>query len=453
MSDAGRSGHDGGEVRRGATRRTFLRGAGVTMALPWLESIPVWGASSASGGVASDAPKRFAALFMGCGVNPDQWWAKGSGASMELGRCLEPLAPLRPKINVVNGVFNKHATGVGIHPGQTGNILSGAALQKGAELKGGISVDQMLARHLGEETVQPSMVLGCEQPITGYHETNFSMAYSSHISWQSATSPVPMEVYPSLAFDSLFDNRGTKRNRSILDRVRAEAAGLSRRVGAGDRAKLDEYLTSVREVERRVVPMRAEKEAADGRAGDRGRPAMTMPRPDNGLPEDIREHMRLMCDLIALGFQTDKTRIATLLLCRDISGLFYPFLDVRAAHHGASHDDRSVSYERVTRYYVSQLAYLASRLDAMPEGEGTVLDNTCLLFTNSLWSGTKHDASKVPVVLAGGLGGTLQTGRVLDYADKGDDHRKLCGMYLGIMDRMGVELDHFGDADERLAGF
>jgi hypothetical protein len=163
--------------------------------------------------------------------------------------------------------------------------------------------------------------------------------------------------------------------------------------------------------------------------------------------------MRLMCDLIALGFQTDKTRIATLLLCRDISGLFYPFLDVKTAHHGASHDDKSESYLRVTQFYVSQFAYLASRLDAMPEGDGTVLDNTCLLFTNSLWSGTKHDATKVPVLLAGGLGGTLQTGRVIDYTGKGDDHRKLCSMYLGIMDRMGVKLDRFGDADARLAVF
>jgi hypothetical protein len=421
------------------------------MALPWLESLPAWG-SSALGDVAAP-PKRFAALFMGCGVNPDHWWAKGSGDSMELGRCLEPLGPLKSKINVVDGLFNKHALGVGIHPGQTGNILSGAALQKGAELRGGISVDQMLARHLGEETVQPSMVLGCEQPITGYHETNFSMAYSSHISWQSATSPVPMEVYPSLAFDALFDNRGSKRNQSILDRVREEAAGLSKRVGAGDRAKLDEYLTSVREVERRVVPLRKEKEAGDARAADRGRAPLTMPRPENGLPEDIREHMRLMCDLVALGFQTDKTRIATLLLCRDISGLFYPFLGVSAAHHGASHDDKSDGYLKVTQFYVGQLAHLASRLDAMPEGEGTVLDNTCLLFTNSLWSGTRHDATKVPVILAGGLGGTLQTGRVLDYADRGDDRRKLCGLYLGIMDRMGVKLERFGDADERLEGF
>src|SRR6185312_3379051 len=309
-SDLSKDPSQGGRVS--TSRRMFLRGAGVTMALPWLESLPTWGATASAGGV-PPSPKRFAALFMGCGVNPTQWWAKGSGAEMQLGPCLEPLAPLKAKINVVDGLFNRNATGVGIHPGQTGNILSGAALQKGAELKGGVSVDQMLARHLGEDTVQPSMVLGCEQPITGYHETNFSMAYSSHISWQSATSPVPMEVYPSLAFAALFDNRGSKRNLSILDRVQEEAAGLSRRVSAVDRAKLDEYLTSVRDVEKRATGMRAAKDAADARAKGHSQPAVTMPRPDNGLPEDICEHMRLMCDLVALGFQTDKTRIATLL--------------------------------------------------------------------------------------------------------------------------------------------
>jgi hypothetical protein len=260
-----------------------------------------------------------------------------------------------------------------------------------------------------------------------------------------------MEVYPSLAFDSLFDNRGSRRNQSILDRVSDEAAGLSRRVSASDRAKLDEYLTSVREVEKRAALMRSAKDAADARAQHQGRRVALMPRPDNGLPEDIGEHMRLMADIIALGFQTDKTRIATLLLCRDISGLFYPFLDVRSAHHSASHSDQSESYERVTRYYVGQLAYLASRLDAMPEGSGTVLDNSCLLFTSSMWSGTRHDASKLPVVLAGGLGGTLPTGRVLDYRDRGDENRKMCSLYLGLMDRMSVKLDRFGDADTRLA--
>jgi hypothetical protein len=433
-------------------RRTLLRGVGVAMALPWLESLPVWGGEPAAGSETAAFPKRFAALFMGNGINPDHWWAKGSGAEMELSKSLEPMAPFRARLNVVFGLFNKAATGVGIHPGQTGNILSGAALQKGAVLKGGVSMDQVLAAKFADETPQPSLVLGCEQPITGYHETNFSMAYSSHISWQDAASPVPMEVYPSQAFDSLFDNQGSRRMSSILDRVKEDAAGLRRKVSRADQAKLDEYLTSVREVEKRIESTRALKGKADEHAGDRGRPAITMKRPDNGLPEDIREHMRLMCDIVALAFQTDKTRVATLLLCRDLSGLFYPFLNVRTAHHPSSHDDRSDAYERISRYYVGQLAYLAGRLAAMPEGTGSVLDNSCLMFMSNLWSGSSHDSGKVPLLLVGGLGGTLKTGRVLNYLDKGDDNRRLCSLYLSLMDLMDVKLDHFGDARTRLAG-
>jgi hypothetical protein len=441
---------------RSITRRTFLTGVGVTMALPWLESMQVWGTRAASGTSAPLPPQRFAALFMGNGISPKNWWAKGSGAEMELSKSLEPLKSLRPRLNVISGLFNKHATGVGIHPGQTGNILSGAALQKGAVLRGGVSMDQVLAAHFEEETAQPSLVLGCEQPITGYHETNFSMAYSSHISWHDANSPVPMEVYPSLAFDSLFDNQGSRRTLSILDRVKDQATALQRQVSRTDQAKLDEYLSSVREVEKRVERTRVEKD----KASDRGLPgltpgarqALTMKRPDNGLPEDIREHMRLMCDIVALAFQTDKTRVATLLLCRDLSGLFYPFLDVRTAHHPTSHEDQSDAYERVTRFYVSQLAYLAGRLAEMPEGDKTVLDNSCLMFISNLWSGTQHDSSKVPVLLVGSLSGKLETGRVLDYTGRGDDNRKLCGLYLSLMNRMGVQADRFGDATAQLAG-
>jgi len=431
------------------SRRTILHGAGVAMALPWLESIPVWGETLANN--TPTLPKRFAVQFMACGIHPDHWWAKGTGAEMELSKSLTPLEPLKTKVNVIHGLFNKNATGVGIHPGQTGNILSGASLTKGAELRGGISVDQLLANHLGQHTVQPSMVLGCEQPVTGYHETNFSMAYSSHISWQNATSPVPMEVYPSLAFDSLFDNRGSRRNLSVLDRVREHAQNLSRQISSADRSKLDEYLTSVREVEKRIARQRSQQDKAVDRARHHGKSLASLPRPDNGLPEDIRDHMRLMCDMIALAFQTDKTRIATLLLCRDISGLFYPFLNARNAHHRASHNDQSDEWERISRYYCSQFAYLAERLDKMPEGEGTVLDHSCLLWVNNMWSGTQHDSTKVPLLTAGGLGGTLKTGRVLDYTDKGNDHRKLCSLYLSIINRLGVQVDHFGDSDTPLA--
>lgn len=433
-----------------STRRTALLGAGVTVALPWMESLPASDEQTSTENPVF--PKRFAALFMGNGINADHWWAKGAGEEMELGRTLEQLDPFKKKLNVLAGLFNRNANGVGIHPGQTGNILSGAALQKGAVLKGGVSMDQVLASRIGEDSPQPSLVLGCEQPITGYHETNFSMAYSSHISWHDANSPVPMEVYPSLAFDSLFDNHGSRRMQSILDRVREHASHIRRQISAADQAKLDEYLTSVREIEKRIERTREDKSKADENAARRGQPVELMKRPDNGLPEDLREHMRLMGDIIATAFQTDKTRVATLLLCRDLSGLFYPFLDVRKAHHPASHDDLSDDYERVSRYYVSQLAYLALRLDSMPEGQGTVLDNSCLMFISNMWSGSRHDSSKVPLLLLGGLGGTLETGRVLDYLDKGDDNRKLCSLYLSLMDRMGVELPQFGDAEMRLAG-
>ena len=432
-------------------RRTVLRGVGVTMCLPWLDSLSTF-AAPPGGNAGAAFPKRFAVLFMGNGINENHWSAEGSGEAMKLSQSLSPLEPLKKKINVINGLFNKHSTGQGIHPAQTGSLLTGAPLKRGPVIQSGISVDQLIANRIGQETLQPSIVLACEQPMTGYHETNFSMAYSSHISWQSADSPVPNEVYPSLAFDSLFENRGALRYQSILDRVKERAASLSREVSATDKSKLDEYLTSVREVEKRIERMRAAKDTADDLARHRNRPVFSMDRPQNGLPEDLREHTRLMCDVIALAFQTDKTRVASLLLARDLSSLYYPFLDVREGHHGASHDDLSDGYERISRFHLSQLAYLAQKLDAMPEGEGTVLDNCCLLWLSNMWAGWKHDNMKVPVVLAGGLGGALETGRSLDYLYAGDDNRKLCSLYLSIMDRMGVHLDSFGDSASRLAG-
>lgn len=433
------------------SRRRWLRGAGVVVGLPWLESMPVWGQSSDSNNSGVDFPKRFGVMFMACGVHPEHWWAKGEGKEMELSRCLQPLDGLQSKLNVIDGLFNKNATGVGIHPGQTGNILSGAALKKGAELRGGISVDQAIANAIGQDDVVPSLVLGCEQPTTGYHETNFSMAYSSHISWQNATSPVPMEVYPSLAFDSLFENRGSQRNKSILDRITEEASALQRQASANDKAKLEEYLTSIREVEKRIDRQRGPVAKAADAVEQKGRSIFAMERPDNGLPEDIREHMRLMCDIIALAFQSNKTRVASLLLCRDISGLLYPFLQVRKPHHLASHDELSEEWERVTTYYCSQLAYLGKKLDSMPEGDGTVLDHSCLMFVNNMFSGSKHDSSKVPLLTLGGLDGTLNTGRVMNFVDRPESEKKLCSLYLSLMNRMGVAATQFGDATEPLA--
>lgn len=441
------------KAREALSRREWLRGAGVLMGLPWLESMAVWGHAAEPAKTLDSVhpfPQRFAVMFMACGVHPEHWWAKEKDGEMELGRCLRPLDPLKQKLNVIHGLFNKNATGVGIHPGQTGNILSGAALQKGAELRGAISVDQAMANALGQEDIVPSLVLGCEQPTTGYHETNFSMAYSSHISWQNATSPVPMEVYPSLAFDSLFENRGTQRNKSILDRVMEDATRVRRQASASDQAKLEEYLTSIREVEKRIERQRNSVESARQAVVQDGKSLFKMERPENGLPEDIREHMRLMSDIIALAFQSNRTRVASLLLCRDISGLFYPFLHVGKPHHLASHDEMSDEWERVTTYYCSQVAYLAEKLDSMKEGDGSVLDHSCLMFVNNMWSGSKHDSTKVPLLTVGGLDRKLATGRVLDYSKRPEEERKLCALYLALMQRMGVEATAFGDAAQPL---
>ncbi len=281
------------------SRRTVLRGAGVTMALPWLESLPAFAATPSS-----PFPKRFAVLFMGNGINENHWGATGSGDDMKLSLSLSPLEPIKKKVNVINGLFNKHSTGQGIHPAQTGSLLSGAPITRGPVIHAGITVDQMIANHLGQETLQPSIVLACEQPMTGYHETNFSMVYSSHISWQNADSPVPNEVYPALAFDTLFENRGSVRNLSILDRVRESAAELSRQVSSTDQYKLDEFMTSVREVEKRVDGMRknqdeggrpreAEEQAGllDGPAAER--PARRSPR---AHAPDVRRHRARVSD-------------------------------------------------------------------------------------------------------------------------------------------------------------
>jgi hypothetical protein len=431
---------------RKISRRAVLRGAGVTMALPWFPSLSAFADTTPPAAF----PKRFAVLFMGNGINEEHWSAEGSGADMKLSKTLSVLEPLKSKINLIDGLFNKAATGQGIHPAQTGSLLSGAHIQKGAIIRAGVSVDQTIANSVGQDTPQSSIVLACEEPMTGYHETNFSLAYSSHISWQTPDSPVPVEVYPSLAFDNLFENRGSLRNMSILDRVKDRAEALGRKISSSDKSKLDEYLTSVREVEKRVDGMRMSKSQADDEAKLRNRPAFTMERPANGLPEDLREHARLMCDLIAIAFQTDKTRVASLLLARDLSALYYPFLEVRDGHHAASHDNLSAGYERIARFHLSQFAYLAGKLDSMPEGDGTVLDHSCLMFLSNMWAGRKHDNARLPLVLAGGLGGTLETGRSLNYLAEGEDKRKMCSLFLSIMDRMGIKLDRFGDADTRL---
>ncbi len=425
------------------SRRTFLRGLGVTMALPWMESMTVWGDEPRGTEPASEAPLRFAALFSGNGFHSREWWAKGDGKAMELGAVLEPLSDVREKMLFIRGLFNAEALKGNIHSSQTGNLLSGAPLASGGEIRSGTSIDQALAQRYGRETKVPSLVLGCEQSNPSVHK-NYSMLYSSHISWSSPTTPTPLELYPALAFDRLFKDEVQRGDQSVLDAVLEDAQDLRRGVSARDQQKLDEYLDSVREVELRIE-----------HAGQRGevqgwRPTLeqpNIPRPADGIPQDIGEHMRIMSDILVLAFQTDTTRLCTLKLNNDHSSLRFPNLGVDyMIHHLLSHSD-GADWLKVNRFFLDQLAYIARKLDAIQEGERTALDNSLLLFCSSMLTGN-HDATQLPVIMLGGAGGRVKGGRVLDYTGKPE--RQMCRLYLSIMDKFNVRPGSFGDANSPL---
>ncbi|MEW6158642.1 MAG: DUF1552 domain-containing protein, partial [Verrucomicrobiota bacterium] len=375
------------------SRRAFLRGVGVTMALPWMESITVWG-DEPSGPLrpSSEAPARLAVLFAGNGFHTREWWAKGEGKQMELGQVLKPLTDFREKMLFVRGLYNAEALKGNIHSSQTGNLLSGAPLASGGEIRSGTSIDQFLAQRFGHQTKVPSLVLGCEKSNPSVHK-NYSMLYSSHISWSSPTTPTPLELYPALAFDRLFKDEITRGDKSVLDAVLADAHDFRRHISANDQRKLDEYLDSVREVEKRIE-----------NAGKKGelqgwRPTLSapnIPRPPDGIPQDISEHMKLMCDILVLAFQTDTTRLCTLKLNNDHSSLRFPHLGVDyMIHHLLSHSD-TADWLKVNQFFVEQVAYIARRLESIQEGNRTLLDNSMLLFCSSMLTGN-HDASQLPV--------------------------------------------------------
>ena len=431
------------------SRRTMLRGLGVSMALPWMESLAAWGDEPARG--SGTPPVRLAVLFAGNGFHGKEWWAEGSGAGMKLGRVLEPIADFREKMLFIRGLYNEQATKGNIHSSQTGNLLSGAPLASGGEIRSGRSVDQLLAAAQGRGTKVPSLVLGCEKSNPSVHK-NYSMLYSSHISWSSPTTPTPLEIYPSLAFDRLFKDETRKGDDSVLDAVIEEARGLRRQISVADRRKLDEYLDSVRDVEERI----------DG-AGKKGqlqgwRPTLDKPdrpRPPDGVPQDVAEHMRLMCDILVLAFQTDTTRICTLKLNNDHSALRFPNLPSAqqanqgidyVIHHLLSHSDTE-DWLRVNQFFCEQLASVARRLDAIQEGERTALDNSMILFCSSMMTGS-HKNDELPVVMLGRGGGRIETGRVLDYSK--ESNRQMCRLYLSMMDKMDVHETSFGDATEPL---
>lgn len=443
--------------QHGLSRRSFLKVSGASLALPWLMSLPLRADSGKKiTGESATPPTRFACLYFSNGVEPAHWWAKGSGADMQLGPGMEPLNPHREDLVIIDGLFNAQAVAnPSAHLGRMPNLLSGSWVSLDQnDIRVGRSMDQVLAQQIGHHTLLPSLVLGIE-PTELRLEDGLSMIYGSCISWSSPTKPATKEIYPARAFDQIVGGNGQRKlDSSILDQVLADAKSLRGQISREDRIKLDEYLESIRSIEKRID--RASKdERLEG-----WRPSLTtpdLPRPANELPQAIPDHMRLMLDLIVLAFQMDRTRIATCMLNNDLSQMNFGFLKgvQGSLHLDLTHNGRDpeleAMYLQTNRFHVSQFAYLIDRLKKIDEGGQSLLDSSLLMLCSNLFDGDKHQADRLPVVLAGQGGGSLSTGRILNYLDRPDEERRACSLYLSLMDRMGVSLPQFGDADRPLA--
>jgi hypothetical protein len=437
------------------SRRHFLRGVGVALALPWLESLPMFGQTAVPAKTPNTPPLRLGIVFFSNGVEPIHWWAKGSGAEMEFGPAAAPLQPHAADLVFIQGLYSQAAlSSTSPHLGRM-NLLSGAPVSLDPSvIRVGTTMDQIVAAQIGGRTAVPSLVLGIE-PNELRLEDGLSMVYGSSLSWMSPSKPATKEIYPARAFDRLIgDGTGRRLDRSILDEIRADTQSLKPRISRHDSVKLEEYLESIRDIEKRI------EHAAKNETIEGWRPTLAqpdMPRPKNELPQNVPDHMKLMLDLTVLAFQMDKTRVATLMLNNDLSQMNFKFLQgvQGALHLDLTHNgrvpDKEAMYLKTNQFHAAQFAYLIERMKNIREGEGTLLDHSILMYASSLFDGDAHSANRLPVVLAGKGNGTLKTGRILDYLERGNDNRKICSLHLSLMDRMGVTLDRFGDANTRLA--
>ncbi len=441
------------------SRRSFLRGASATLALPWLESIPTFAVESGkrlAAPVSNKAPVRFGCLFFSNGVEPEHWWAKRVGSEMEIGPGLSPMAPYTKDFTFLRGLYNQKAVEHdSAHLGRTPNLLSGAWVSKDqSEIRVGQTMDQVMAKQLGHQSPIPSLIVGIE-PTELRLEDGLSMLYGSNISWATDTKPAMKEIYPARVFDLLVGNgQDRELDRSVLDEVLEDANSLSRQVGRADREKLSDYLDSIRDIETRL------DYAAKDNQLEGWRPSLTeanMERPSEALPQHIPNHMKLMLDLIVLAFQMNKTRIATCMLNNDLSQMNFGFLEsVKGSLHlDLTHNGRDpkleAMYLKTNQFHTEQFAYLLGRMKDIDEGGQSLLDNSMLMFCSNFFDGDKHQADHMPILLAGRGGGSLKPGQIMDYMDEEADNRRACSLYLSLMDRMGVNVPRFGDSDRRLA--
>ena len=446
-------------------RRTLLRGLGACLALPALESLVPARLLAAPEGAAlattvGGAPLRTAFIYIPNGVIQDTWWPTGEGAEFELGRTMEPLAGLKSQIQVLGGLDHVHATagpdGPGDHARANGTFLTGVRVKKtaGADIHAGVSIDQVIAKQVGHQTRFRSLELSCDTVRkSGNCDSGYSCAYQFNLAWSAPTTPLSPEPNPRLVFERLFGagSPGERQanfklrqaqQRSILDFVLDDARQLQKQLGQRDQKKLDEFLTNVREIETRI--------ARTEQFGDTPNPDAETPA---GIPSSYEEHIQLMFSMLQLAFETDSTRVATLLLAHDGSNRAFPDIGIPEGHHHLSHHQNNKEWiskiSDIDRWYVRQLGRFLEKLDQAKDIDGTsVLHNSMIVYGGGNADGNRHTHSNLPVILAGGGGGTLTPGRFVKLGSQ-----PMSNLFLSLADRMGVtELPRFGDSTKRVEG-
>ncbi|RYG34057.1 DUF1552 domain-containing protein [bacterium] len=438
-------------------RRTFLRGAGTVMALPLLERMLPGTASAAT--PAKIAPTRMAFLFVPNGVNMEHWRPAAEGAlPAELPNVLSPLNGLQDEFNVLTGLTQQHAfangDGPGDHARSTAAWLTGVQPKKtsGADIKNGISADQLAASEIGKATKFASLEIGCERSgVSGDCDSGYSCAYSSNISWKGENTPMAKEVNPRLVYERLFGNaaegkesasRRDLMRRSVLDFVMEDAARLKGQLGTRDLRKLDEYFEGVRSIEKRLQQF--ESDGAAMVAAGLSRPG--------GIPGDYGDHIKLMGDMMVLAFQTDLTRVCTFMFANDGSNRSYHQIGVSEGHHDVSHHGRDPQKlekkKQIDRYHIEQFAYIMKRMREVKEGNGTLLDNTLLVYGAGISDGDRHNHDDLPILVAGNGGGRLKTGRHIVYPNR----TPMNNLFVSMLDSVGVRVDKLGDSTGKLEG-
>jgi hypothetical protein len=434
------------------SRRTFLRGTGAMVALPFLDAMAP--AQTPVRATAATPKNRFASFYVPHGATMDKWTPATEGPGFAFTEILKPLEPFRDQINIVSGLAHPYVAGAGgadvsagaNHTRAAAVFLTGAIPERGARAHLGVSADQVAAQHIGQDTPLPSLELSIEEAVLAC-EAAFSCAYRNSISWKSPTDPLPMQNNPRLVFEKLFgdgtsgsDRRARRQeSRSLLDSVMEQISSLQKDLPAGDRRRLTQYLDDVREVERRIQ-----------RAESRVRDDLELPDVPSGVPATFQEHLKLLMDLQIIAFQADITRVSTLMFARELSTATYPETTIRDPFHNLSHhsNDRANMdrFAQLNTYHMTKFAYFVEKLKSLPDGDGTLLDHSLVLYGSSLSDGNQHNFSPLPIVLAGGASGRVKGGRHLQFPK--DTH--MANLLLAMLDKLGADVQTFGDSTAML---